>query len=126
MKCDKCNTKILDSDPHLKVKDKVVCYECLYKIVEQMADFNHGGIMPYFLQGIIDKYFTRQKRRTLNKSLAKRVLRKYNHTCVYCGNTKSLTIDHIRPASKGGKDIFSNLQVLCKSCNSRKGNKWGK
>jgi len=126
MICDKCNVEIEDGDPHLKIKNKVICYDCLYKIVEEMAEFNHAGIMPYFLQGLMDGYFTRKKRRTLNKSLAKRVLKKYKHTCVYCGATKNLTIDHIRPVSKGGKDNFSNLQVLCKSCNSRKGIKWEK
>lgn len=126
MICNRCKIKIPDGAPHLEVEDKVVCYDCLYKIIEWMTDFNHGGIMPYFLQGLIDEYFTRKRRRTLNKSLAERVLKKYNHICIYCGDNKKLTIDHIRPVSKGGKDSFSNLQVLCRSCNSRKGNKWGK
>ena len=31
-----------------------------------------------------------------------------------------LTIDHIRPRSRGGTDDPSNLQVLCRKCNSSK------
>ena len=33
------------------------------------------------------------------------------------------TVDHIIPVSKGGGLIFGNVQALCLSCNSKKGNK---
>lgn len=32
-------------------------------------------------------------------------------------------IDHIHPRSKGGKDVWDNLQLAHKRCNSLKGNK---
>lgn len=48
------------------------------------------------------------------------------YTCVYCGNKfekNQLTIDHIIPKSRGGKDSYLNCVTSCKSCNSKKSNK---
>ena len=41
--------------------------------------------------------------------------------CVTCGTHKDLTVDHITPLAVGGTDDFSNLQTMCRPCNSRKG-----
>jgi hypothetical protein len=43
--------------------------------------------------------------------------------CTYCGSTEELTLDHIFPKKKGGKDSAENLVLACKSCNSSKGKK---
>jgi len=44
-----------------------------------------------------------------------------NFTCRHCGKRKNLTVDHIYPEVKGGTLELSNLQTLCKKCNSKKG-----
>ena len=50
------------------------------------------------------------------------VYRRDNFECVYCGSShiKSLTLDHVIPQSKGGKDSWDNLVTACRSCNSEK------
>jgi len=42
--------------------------------------------------------------------------------CPCCGKEEKLTLDHIRPLSKGGTNYIDNAQPLCKVCNSTKGN----
>lgn len=48
------------------------------------------------------------------------ICKKYDYKCLRCGEVKPLTIDHIIPLSKGGLHTASNVQPLCKSCNSKK------
>ncbi len=52
------------------------------------------------------------------------ILRKYDR-CLCCGSKNNLSVDHILPVSLYPQHAFSenNLQVLCTSCNSSKGNR---
>lgn len=50
------------------------------------------------------------------------IYKRDNYECVYCGcsNVRILTLDHVIPQSKGGKDTWENLVTACKVCNSEK------
>ena len=47
--------------------------------------------------------------------------------CVYCGRSVEaaapLTLDHLRPVSKGGSNDASNLVTACHDCNSARKNR---
>lgn len=45
--------------------------------------------------------------------------------CVYCGGDPfadgDIELDHVMPASRGGRDTLDNLLVACRPCNRSKG-----
>lgn len=44
--------------------------------------------------------------------------------CLYCGTKQQkLTIDHVKPQSRGGKTSFDNCVSACRACNNYKGNR---
>lgn len=51
------------------------------------------------------------------------VMHRDNYTCQYCGRRSDLTIDHVMPKSRGGKDTWDNVAIACLRCNVTKGNK---
>ncbi len=55
-----------------------------------------------------------------------KILEKTNGVCAHCGrkleNSSEMTVEHIMPLSKGGKDEEFNLIALCNDCNSKKSN----
>ena len=49
------------------------------------------------------------------------------YACAHCGkvfpNRQFLQVDHIKPMNNGGLSTLDNLQILCRSCNAKKGDK---
>ena len=50
------------------------------------------------------------------------IIKRDDYRCQYCAKQATpLTLDHIVPKNKGGKDSWENLVAACSKCNTRKG-----
>lgn len=71
----------------------------------------------------------RRSARQPNLRIRFRVLARDRFTCCACGVSPAtkpgtiLHVDHIKPWSKGGESVESNLQTLCEPCNQGKSNR---
>ncbi len=76
-----------------------------------------------FLQSIMDRPDIPP---SIWKELKRRVFETYGKQCLCCGSTEHIAVDHIKPYSRFPELCieFDNLQPLCRSCNSSKGNRF--
>lgn len=84
------------------------------------------SLMNDALKIIEDSYLARRQKANYaisNKSLRMLIFSRDGFKCKSCDSSSSLTIDHIIPVKAGGDNRPSNLQTLCRRCNSSKGAK---
>ncbi|MGD9157176.1 MAG: HNH endonuclease [Desulfobacteraceae bacterium] len=62
-------------------------------------------------------------RATITEAVRNEIFHRDGYVCVDCGSGIDLQIDHIIPFSRGGLTEKSNLQTMCRKCNSKKGNR---
>ena len=60
---------------------------------------------------------------TLTSNEWEAVLSAFNYSCAYCGSLNDITLDHVKPVSKGGGTTVDNIIPACRSCNSRRRDK---
>lgn len=75
----------------------------------------------------IRKEFVLRERNKITPKIRFTILERDGFKCVACGvsaQEAKLQVDHIKPVSKGGTFLDSNLQTLCWKCNAGKGAKW--
>lgn len=109
--CDECNR----TNPPMLVwysKDFHLCFKCLQILssiyhIKQIQPDNSKTTIPIL-------------RMPISEELRNKIYKRDNYQCKQCNSKNNLTIDHIFPFAKGGITEESNLQTLCKSCNSRK------
>lgn len=128
--CDRLIEQDLTGEPYLIFKDKEICYSCYINLIEEiykMSGAGDGGLIHLLFKECLISGRNKKKRVPIRnyKKILKELLYKYKFKCVICDEKEEskLTIDHIHPVSKGGSDDKSNLQIMCKSCNSKKSNK---
>lgn len=100
-----------------KGKAEIIKHNPIAPIITEIKKFKRPTIIRLL------KYISIPFRKvTLNRV---NIFRRDNFKCGYCGekDRHKLTIDHIIPKSKGGKNTWQNLVTCCKSCNIKKDNK---
>ena len=94
------------------------------EVLERYADEVRSINLSIFIPSVIRlKDYVRFNKKRIPLS-RKNILKRDNYICQYC-NSKShfMTIDHIIPKDKGGRDSWENLVAACVPCNTKKGNK---
>ena len=129
MECSGCCTFMepaTTGEPYLLYRALILCSNCYINLAQEiytMSGAGDGGLIHLIYKDSLQSGHNRKRRGRLKdyNKILKKLLYKYKFACVLCGTKDKLTIDHIHPVSKGGGDEISNLQILCRSCNSKKG-----
>jgi len=145
--CDMCGKLSNDKPSHFARKKKHFCssscysefrkthipfseqnsYKGVRKIGEtkQIYHKNYCANNPSRISHLKSRRYARQKNAEGSHTLDEwnTLKEKYEYKCAICLENKKLTKDHIIPLSKGGTDYISNIQPLCRNCNSKKHNK---
>jgi DNA-directed RNA polymerase subunit RPC12/RpoP len=98
---------------------------CLFEIIEN--SMRDRGLLTYHCIDTRNKVSAESrvvKKEKIPSELRKSIWERDEYRCKHCGTHIDLTIDHIKPESKGGTLEMNNLQTLCRSCNSKKGSKY--
>ena len=102
--------------------------EYLLTVSQMTDDVNQRRKREAILRGVLESIFakkdsqrgfTAEQRRILWNTVASR-------KCQECGkvlNWDDFTIDHVDPHSKGGRSRLENSALMCRGCNSSKGNR---
>lgn len=73
------------------------------------------------LQAMSDNYDKPIRRASIPQVVRVEVWQRDRGHCVECGSQNKLEFDHIIPVVLGGGSTSRNLQLLCETCNRRKG-----
>lgn len=73
------------------------------------------------LQAMSDNYDRPKRRESIPQAVRVEVWQRDGGRCVECNGQEKLEFDHIIPIAMGGGNTPRNLQLLCETCNRRKG-----
>ena len=69
----------------------------------------------------ISRLNTGKVRKPIPNDVKVAVWQRDNGRCAECGSNEALEFDRIIPLAMGGANTMRNLQLLCETCNRRKG-----
>ena len=73
------------------------------------------------LQAVTDNNDKPKRRESIPQVVRVEVWQRDRGRCVECDEQEKLEFDHIIPVAMGGGNTSRNLQLLCETCNRRKG-----
>ena len=106
--------------------------EYLLTVSQMTDDVNQRRKRENILRGVLGSLFEKKALERGFTSEQRRILWNTNNNRV-CSSSMcrkkltwdDFTIDHIKPHSRGGESQLNNAAVMCRSCNSSKGNRRG-
>ncbi|MBL6989904.1 MAG: HNH endonuclease [Bacteriovoracaceae bacterium] len=120
---------------HLSLSKKTAKkFEKLKGLLAHQKDHSTEELLNLMLDNMIEKTekkkFKSQKKtsqkpsnkqtRYIDKATRDEVYTRAHGKCQNCGSVYALEIDHVDNYAKGGSNDPTNLQLLCRACNSRK------
>lgn len=108
--------------------DQEIYRDYLLTVSQMTDDVNQRRRREGILRGIMESLFAKKDSQRGFTSEQRRILWNTAATrkCQECGgvlNWDDFTIDHVDPHSKGGRSRLENSALMCRGCNSSKGNR---
>lgn len=108
--------------------DQEIYRDYLLTVSQMTDDVNQRRRREAILRGILGSLFAKKDAQRGFTSEQRRILWNTAATrkCQECGrvlNWDDFTIDHVDPHSKGGRSRLENSALICRVCNSSKGNR---
>lgn len=78
----------------------------------------------YYEHPVVNEKFNMAMSQKQKKAKKTYLLKDYGSCCWWCETrlpVKKLTLDHLRPKSKGGSNALENLRLACFPCNNSRG-----
>lgn len=73
------------------------------------------------LQAMTETLDAKARRQPISQAVKVLVWQRDQGRCAECGSQENLEYDHVIPLALGGSNTDRNLQLLCETCNRRKG-----
>ena len=108
--------------------DQEIYRDYLLTVSQMTDDVNQRRRRESILRGILGSLFAKKDSQRGFSSEQRRILWNTvaSRKCQGCGrvlNWDDFTIDHVDPHSKGGRSRLENSALMCRGCNSSKGNR---
>lgn len=106
----------------VEIEKNKLAHPGLYEEKHITYDTKELEDLPLYEIGKLDPQREKELR---DAAFAKAQTSRGTYRCACCGMEAAsripFQVDHILPMNKGGKSVPENLQILCRSCNGRKG-----